>query len=69
MHRKLANMAAATVAAAALSAGGVVAAAPASAHGGAHGVVAEHGGPGFTQYHEVVYGKGTTHWAASAPNR
>lgn len=69
MKRKLSKTAAAFAAATAISVGGVVTATPAAAHSGAHGVVAEHGGPGWSQYHEVVYGKGTTHWADRAPTR
>ena len=53
--------------AAGIIAGGVLTAPPAAAHGGAHGVVARHGGTGFSQYQEIVFGKGTTHWLSTAP--
>lgn len=65
-HRlaRAATVAAATVG---LVCGGVAAATPAMAHTGASGVVAVHGGSGFSQYQEIVVGKSTTHWLATAP--
>jgi hypothetical protein len=45
----------------------VAAAGPASAHTGVHGIATIHGGSGWSQYQEIVFGKGTTHWLATAP--
>jgi hypothetical protein len=67
VKRVLSRVVATLATVASISALSVISATPASAHTGAHGVVAKHGGAGFTQYQEIVLGKGTTHWLATSP--